>query len=182
MMECKKALVEASGDLEKAKEWLRVKGIAKAEKKEGRATGQGAIGIYQHHDGRKAVMIEVNCETDFVARNEKFIDFAGDLAKHVMALRPEFVSREEVPQDDIKREEDLIRAESAEELAKKPEAAQAKILEGRMRKYFEQRCLLDQKFVLEESKTVEQVVKEQIASLGENIKVRRFARLEVGEE
>ena len=181
MMECKKALVEAGGDIGKAKEVLRLKGIKTASKKEGRTTAQGRIGIYQHFDGRRACMVELNCETDFVARNEKFLELANNLAKHVMALAPRFVSREDVPAEEAKKEEALIAKESAEELAKKPEQARAKILEGRMRKFFEGLCLMDQSYVLDESKTVQQLLTEQVAALGENIRVGRIARVEVGE-
>lgn len=180
MMECKKALVESGGDIEKAKELLRLKGVKTAAKKEGRDTSQGIIGLYLHHDARRAVLVELNCETDFVARNEKFQLFANDLAKHVLAMRPDYVTREEVPAEIVAKEQAMIEAESADELAKKPAEARAKILEGRMRKFFEAHCMLDQKFVLDESKTIEQLLKEQVAALGENIKIRRFSRIEVG--
>lgn len=181
MMDCKKALTEAQGDFEKAKEVLRLKGLKTAEQKVGRATAQGMVGVYLHHDKKRAAMVEVDCETDFVARNEKFIEFSNNLAKHVMAMRPGYVSRAEIPEELRKKEESLVMAESAEELSKKPEAARAKIIEGRMKKYFQQHCLLDQNFVLDETRTVESMLKDLIATLGENIRVQRFSRIEIGD-
>jgi len=181
MMDCKKALGEVGGDFEKAKDLLRIRGLKAAEKKGGRTTAQGIIAIYHHHDKRRASLVEVNCETDFVARGEKFQAFASDLAKHVVAMRPSFVSRQEIPEDVRRKEEELILAESAAEMAGKPEAARAKMVEGRMRKFYQQHCLLDQNFVLDETKTVEALVRELIASIGENVRIRRFARMEVGD-
>ena len=179
MMDCKKALVEAEGDVEKAKDVIRQKGLAKVAKKAGRAAGEGLVGYYRHHDGKKAVILELNCETDFVARNEKFQELANDLAMHVLAASPSYVSREGVPEEDANREKEVILG--SEELQSKPEAAREKIVEGKMRKYYEQHCLLDQVFVKDESgKTVEQVLKDAIAGLGENIQVRRFSKIEVG--
>jgi len=181
MMDCKRALEEAGGDFEKAKDQLRIKGLKTAEKKAGRATAQGAIGHYLHHDGRKAVLVEVNCETDFVARNDKFKEFARGLAMHVAACKPQWVRKEDVPADAIEKEKALIEAESAGEMAKKPEAARAKIVEGRLQKYYAQHCLLEQPWVLDDSRRVEEVRKDLVASLGENVSVRRFSRIEVGE-
>jgi len=181
MMDCKRALDEAGGDVTKAEDNLRIKGVKTAEKKSGRATSQGGIGHYLHHDGKKAVIVEVKCETDFVARNDKFKEFAKGLAMHVAAAKPRWTNKEEVPADAIEKEKAMIAAESAEEMAKKPEAARAKIIEGRLQKFYAQHCLLEQPWVLDDKKKVADVVKEMVASIGENISVGRFARIEVGE-
>lgn len=181
LMDCKRALEEAAGDFEKAKDVLRIKGLKTADKKAGRAANQGAIGHYLHHDGRKAVLVEVNCETDFVARNDKFKEFARSVAMHVSAFRPQWVAKEEVPADTVERERALILAESAEEMAKKPEAAREKIVQGRLQKFFAQHCLLEQPWIHDDARKVEDVRKDLVASTGENISIRRFARIEVGE-
>ncbi len=181
MMDCKRALEEAGGDFEKAKDNLRIKGLKTAEKKADRAANQGGIGHYLHHDGRKAVLVEINCETDFVARNDKFKEFAKTLAMHIAANKPKWVRKEEVPAEAVEKERALILAESAEEMAKKPEAARAKIVDGRLQKYYAQHCLLEQMWVMDDKKKVEDVRKDLVASIGENITVRRFARIEVGE-
>ena len=181
MMDCKRALDEAGGDVAKAEDNLRIKGVKTAEKKSGRATSQGGIGHYLHHDGKKAVIVEVKCETDFVARNDKFKEFAKNLAMHIIAAKPRWTSKEEVPADAIEKEKALIAAESAEEMAKKPEAARAKIVEGRLQKYYAQHCLLEQPWVMDDKKKVADMVKELVASIGENVSVGRFARIEVGE-
>ncbi len=181
MMDCKKALDESGGDMSKAEENLRIKGIKTADKKAGRATSQGGIGHYLHHDGKKAVIVEVKCETDFVARNEKFKEFAKNLAMHVAAQKPRWTNKEEVPADAIEKEKQLIAAESAEEMSKKPEAARAKIIEGRLQKYFAQHCLVEQPWVFDDKKKVADVVKDLVAQIGENISIGRFARIEVGE-
>jgi len=181
MMDCKKALVEAEGDAGKAEILIRQKGLQKVAKKAGRTASEGFVGCYQHHDGKKAVLVELNCETDFVARNEKFQELANNLAMHVLALRPTYVSREQVPEDARKREEEVILG--SEELQSKPEAAREKIVEGKMRKFFEQSCLLDQAFVKDETgKTIDQVLKDAIVNLGENIQIRRFTKIEVGSD
>jgi len=181
MMDCKRALDESAGDVAKAEELLRIKGIKSADKKAGRATSQGGIGHYLHHDGKKAVIVEVKCETDFVARNDKFKEFAKGLAMHIAAHRPTWTSKEEVPAEAIEKEKAMIQAESAEEMAKKPEAARAKIIEGRLQKYYAQHCLLEQMWVYDDKKKVSDVVKEVVATIGENVTVGRFARIEVGE-
>ncbi len=178
LMDCKKALVESDGDIEKATEILRKKGLKTADKKSARATHQGTIGFYRHHDGKKAVMVEVQCESDFVGKNDAFQQFAADVAMHIMAMKPEYVDREQVPADIVKKEEELILA--SDELQKKPEAARGKIVEGRLRKFYESCCLLDQPFVKDDSKTVQGYLKETIGTLGENIKVERFVCYEVG--
>ncbi len=181
MMDCKRALEEAAGDFEKAKDVLRIKGLKTAEKVSTRETAQGAIGHYVHHDGKKAVIVEVNCQTDFVARTDKFKEFARTLAMHVAANKPRWVRREEVPAEAVEKEKALILAESAEEMAKKPEAARVKIIEGRLQKFFAQHCLVDQLWVMDDKKKVEDVRKDLVAATGENVSIRRFARIEVGE-
>jgi elongation factor Ts len=181
MMDCKRALDEAAGDVAKAEDNLRIKGVKTAEKKSGRATSQGGIGHYLHHNGKTAVIVEVKCETDFVARNDKFKEFAKNLAMHIAASKPRWGTKEEVPADAIEKEKALIAAESAEEMAKKPEAARAKIIEGRLQKYYAQHCLLEQPWVMDDKKKVSAMVTELVASIGENVSVGRFARIEVGE-
>jgi elongation factor Ts len=181
MMDCKRALDEAAGDVAKAEDNLRIKGVKTAEKKSGRATSQGGIGHYLHHTGKTAVIVEVKCETDFVARNEKFKEFAKHLAMHIAAAKPRWTTKEEVPAEAIEKEKALILAESAEEMAKKPEAARAKIIEGRLQKYYGAHCLVEQPWTMDDKKKVADVVKELIAGIGENISVGRFARIEVGE-
>jgi len=180
MMECKKALEEAGGDLGRAREILRIKGNKVADRKAGRETTQGTIGIYQHHDGKRAAMVLLACETDFVARNQKFQELARCLAKQVVAMSPEYVDRSQVPEESLRKEEELVRAESAGELQKKPAAAHAKIIEGRMKKFFEQRCLIDQTYVLDDSQTIEQMIRDAVSALGENIVIKKFARFEIG--
>ncbi|MBL8841311.1 MAG: translation elongation factor Ts [Planctomycetes bacterium] len=181
LMDCKRALEESAGDFEKAKDLLRIKGLKTADKKADRAANQGGIGHYLHHDGRKAVLVEVNCETDFVARNDKFKEFARNLAMHIAASKPQWVRKEEVPAEAVEKEKAMILAESAEEMAKKPEAARAKIVEGRMQKFYAQHCLLEQPWIMDDKRKVEDLRKDLIASIGENITIRRFARIEVGE-
>ncbi|MBM4014185.1 MAG: translation elongation factor Ts [Planctomycetes bacterium] len=181
LMDCKRALEEAQGDFEKARDLLRIKGLKTAEKKAGRAAGQGGIGHYLHHDGKKAVIVEVNCETDFVARNDKFKEFARTLAMHIISAKPQWVRKEDAPADAVEKEKSLIAAESAEEMAKKPEAARAKIIEGRLQKFYAQHCLLEQPWILDDKRKVEDIRKDLVASIGENITIGRFFRIEVGE-
>ncbi len=181
MMECKKCLEEAGGDMEKAVEVLKQRGLAQAEKKAGRTAAEGLITSYIHAGGKIGVLVEVNCETDFVAKNEDFQAFARDIAMHVAASDPAFVRREEIPQERVQKEKDLIRAQSAETIEGKPENVVEQILSGRLDKSLGAITLLEQPFVKDPDKTVEDVIKEMVAKLGENIKVRRFARFEVGE-
>jgi len=179
ILDCKKALGETGDDIEKAIDWLRAKGIASAAKKGSRAAAEGLVEAYIHAGGKIGVLIEVNCETDFVAMNENFRALVRDLAMHVAASAPEYVSRDEVPAEAVDRERSVQLERVMGE--GKPQAIAAKIVEGRLSKWFEEICLLDQKFIKDDSKTVEQVVKEAIASIGENIKVRRFTRFVMGE-
>ncbi|MBM4018964.1 MAG: translation elongation factor Ts [Planctomycetes bacterium] len=178
MMECKRALEEAGGNAEKAVEILRKKGLATAEKKAGRATAQGRIASYIHHNGRVGVMVEVNCETDFVAKNEHFQAFLNDLCLHVCAASPLAVRREEVGADLVERERRIAREQVA---GKKPDNVIEKIVEGKLAKWYAERVLLEQPFVKDQDRSVKDVLTELIQKTGENIVVRRFARFEVGE-
>jgi elongation factor Ts len=178
MMDCKKALGETGGDFVKAEEWLRKKGIAKAAGKEGRVAAEGLIGTYIH-GGRIGVLVEVNCETDFVARNPDFQDLVKDVAMQIAAANPKFVRREEVPTTNLDKEKEIQR-----ELLKqqgKPEAMLDKILVGKMEKYYEQVCLVDQLWVKDDKKKVGDMITERAAKIGEKVSVRRFMRYEVGE-
>ncbi|MDQ8184176.1 translation elongation factor Ts [Pelagicoccus sp. SDUM812002] len=178
LMDCKKALTEANGDLDAAATILRKKGIASADKKSGRATSEGLIDSYIHLGGKVGVLIEVNCETDFVAKNDDFKTFVKDVSLHIAALNPVCVSREEVPADLVEKEREV----AASQAEGKPAAAVQKIIEGKLNKYYSTVCLLDQPFVKDDSKTVQDVLTEQISKLGENMKIRRFVRYQIGEE
>lgn len=179
MMDCKNALVEAGGDLEKAIEVLRSKGLAKAAKKAGRVASEGLVEAYIHLGGRIGVLVEVNCETDFVAKTNEFKQLCRDIAMQIAAARPEFVTRDEVSPEIIEREKRILRQQALNE--GKPEKVIEKMVEGRMEKYFKESCLLEQVFIKDQDKTIQEVVNEYIVRLGENITVRRFARFEVGE-
>ncbi|HHX37974.1 MAG TPA: translation elongation factor Ts [Clostridiaceae bacterium] len=179
MMDCKKALIENDGDVEKAQAWLREQGILKASKKSGRIAAEGVVLSYIHGGGRVGVLIEVNIETDFAAKNEEFLQFVKDCAMQVAAMKPRWVSREEVSQEALDAEREIIRNTALNE--GKPEKIVDKIVEGKMGKFYEENCLLDMPFVKDESKTVGELQNELIAKIGENIKVRRFTRYEVGE-
>jgi elongation factor Ts len=179
MMDCKKALSETSGDFEKAIEYLRKKGIASASKKAGRATKEGSVSSYIHGEGKVGVLVEINCETDFVARTDQFKQFVKDVGMHIAAASPLFVRQEEVPADIIAKEKEIAVAQMA--ASGKPQAVLEKIAEGKVKKYFEDTCLMNQLFVKDPSKTIEQLLKETIATLGENIAIRRFARFGLGE-
>ena len=183
MMECKAALNEANGDEGQAVEILRKKGIATAGKKEGRVTAEGAVGSYIHMGGKVGVMVEVNCETDFVARGEEFQQLVKDIAMHIAAVDPKFVNRNEVPSDVLDKEREILmeQLKNDPKNASKPEDVLNKIIEGRVGKYYEESVLLDQPFVKDPSKTVGELVTEKIASIKENISVRRFTRYKMGE-
>ena len=178
MMDCKKALTESEGDFARAEEWLRKKGITGAAKKAGRTAAEGLIGSYVHN-GKIGALVEVNCETDFVARNEDFQALVRDLALHIAAANPTYARREEVPPGVLDSEKEIERTKLREQ--KKPEAMIDKILSGKMEKYFETVCLVDQPFVKDDKKKVHEVVTEAIAKIGENITIRRFSRFQVGE-
>lgn len=179
MMECKSALVEAKGDLGEAEVVLRKKGIASAAKKSGRAAKQGVIGSYIHPGAQLGVMIEVNCESDFVARTEDFQELVHDLAMQVAAADPQFVRKEEVTQAALDKERDIQRARALAE--GKPEKMVDKIVDGRMAKYYEEVCLYEQPFIKENTTTIADLIKAKIAKLGENISVSRFVRFKVGD-
>lgn len=180
MMECKKALVATDGNLDEAVVWLRKKGIASAEHKASRTTAQGLIGTYVHPGGQLGVMIEVNCESDFVARTDDFQDLVKDLAMQVAAADPKYLKRENVPAEALEKEREIQKARAIAE--GKPEKVAEKIVEGRMGKYYEEVCLYDQPFVKENTLTIDQLIKTKIAKLGENISVARFARFKVSEQ
>ncbi len=176
LLDCQKALTEAKGNTEEAITILRKKGAASAAKKADRATKEGLIESYIHLGGKVGVMIEVNCETDFVARNEDFRNFCKDLCLQIAAASPLYVSREQVPESDLQGERDI----AAAQVAGKPPAAAQKIIEGKLDKYFSTICLLDQPFVKTPEKTVKEVLTERISKTGENITIRRFARFQLG--
>jgi elongation factor Ts len=179
ILDCKKALTESGGDLEKAVDWLRAKGIANATKKSGRAATEGLVTAYIHAGGKIGVLLEVNCETDFVALNENFKQLCHDLAMHIAAAAPEYVSKDDVPADAIAREREIQKQRVIEE--GKPAAVADRIVEGRLGKFYEDSCLLEQKFVKDDSKTVREMLTDAVARIGENIKVRRFTRYVLGE-
>jgi len=183
MSDCKKALTEVSGDMDKAIDYLRAKGLAKAAKKAGREATEGLVVSYIHGGGRIGVLVEINCETDFVARNEDFAAFTRDVAMQIAAMAPQFVRKEEVPASAVEHEKAVLVAKAKEDPknANKPEAVLAKITEGQVSKWMKEICLLDQPFVKDPDKTIEQLQQELIAKIGENIKVRRFVRFELGE-
>ncbi len=179
MMDCKNALVEMDGDMEKAIDYLREKGIAKAAKKAGRIAAEGIVDSYIHMGGRVGVLLEVNCETDFVAKGDMFKALVHDIALQIAAANPQYVRPEEVPEEVIEKEKAILRAQALEE--GKPEKIVDKMVEGRIKTFYEDNCLLCQKFVKDPSKTIDQVVIEATAQIGEKISVRRFVRYEMGE-
>jgi elongation factor Ts len=179
MMDCKRALSEVNGDMEKAVELLREKGLAAAAKKAGRIAAEGIVDSYIHGDGRIGVLVEVNCETDFVAKTDEFKSFVRDMAMQIAASSPLYVKREEVPQADIEKEREIIKAQALNE--GKPEKVIDKIVDGRLEKFFKEVCLLEQPFVKDTDKSVKDVLTEKIATIGENINIRRFVRFERGE-
>jgi elongation factor Ts len=183
MMECKSALTEASGHEEQAIEILRKRGLASAKKREGRVAAEGAVGSYIHMGGKVGVLVEINCETDFVARSEEFQQLIKDIAMHVAAAEPRFVTREEIPAAVLDKEREIAReqAKNDPKNANKPDNLLDKIVEGRLNKFYEEAVLLDQPFVKEEKKTVGELITERVAKTGEKITIRRFARYKMGE-
>lgn len=179
MMDCKKALVETNGDMEKAIDYLREKGLAAAAKKAGRIAAEGIVESYIHMGGKIGVLIEVNCETDFVAKTPEFKEFVRDMAMQVAASRPTYVRREEVDPAELEKEKEILRAQALNE--GKPEKIVDRMVEGRIEKYYSQVCLLEQEFVKDTDKKVKDVLNEKIARIGENITIRRFVRYEMGE-
>jgi len=179
MMECKNALIEAKGDLAEGEIVLRKRGITSASKKASRSTKQGLIGTYIHHGGQLGVMVEVNCESDFVARTDDFQELVHDIAMHVAAADPQFIRKEDVTAAALDKEKDIQRARALAE--GKPEKIVDKIIEGRLAKFYEEICLYEQPFVKENTLTIDQLIKTKIAKLGENIVVSRFVRFKVGD-
>lgn len=179
ILDCKKALTEVSGNMEKAVEYLRKKGLASATKKAARVTKDGLIGQYIHAGGKLGVLVEVNCETDFVARTDEFQTFVRDMAMQIAAANPLYVRREEVPPNVLESEKEIYRSHAKE--SKKPEAVIEKIVSGKIESYFRDTCLLEQQFVKNPDKTIQNVMTELVAKLGENISIRRFTRFQLGE-
>lgn len=178
MMDCKKALMEANGDMAKAEKLLREKGLAQASKKASRTAKEGIIESYIHHGSKIGVLLEINCETDFVARNEMFKSFVHDVALHIAAADPLFVTMDQVPADDIEKEKDIYRKQAIND--GKPEKIVDKIAEGRIKKYYEECVLLEQAFVKDPEKKIGDLLKETIATIGENIVIKRFCRYVLG--
>lgn len=179
MMDCKNALEEAGGDVDKAIDILRKKGIAKAAKRADKVTAEGLVFSYIHGEGRIGVLLELNCETDFVAKTDQFKNLASDIAMHIAATNPKYLSREEVSAEDIAKEQEVYRAQLKNE--GKPEAMIEKILEGKMSKYYGEVCLLEQSFIKDEDKTITQLLTEKTGEIGEKVSLRRFVRFELGE-
>jgi len=179
MMECKKALQEVDGDKEKAINLLREKGLAKAAKRAGRTASQGIVDSYIHMGGKVGVLVEVNCETDFVARNEEFRAFVKDICLQVAATNPAYLNKDDVPQEDLEKEKEILRKQALNE--GKPEKIVEKIVAGRIEKFYQENCLMEQAFVKDPDLSIQQLLTEKIAKIGENILIRRFARFEMGE-
>ncbi|MBZ0273024.1 translation elongation factor Ts [bacterium] len=180
MMDCKKALTETGGDFEAAIEWLRKKGIARSEKRADRVAGQGVIGSYIHTGASIGVMVEINCETDFVARSADFQAFGRDVAMHIAAANPRWVRPEDVPAEIVDKEKDIYREEARG--TGKPENVLDKIAEGKLRKYYEDNCLVEQAFVKDPDKRINDLLADMLTKIGEKIEIRRFVRFQVGEE
>ncbi len=183
MMDCKKALEACDGNMEKATEWLREKGMATAAKKAGRIAAEGVVDSYIHMGGKVGVLLEVNCETDFVAKGDDFKAFAHDVALQIAAVKPLYVRREEVPAEIIEKEREIALAQinNDPKMASKPDMVKNKIIDGKIETYYKENCLLDQVFVKDSSKTINQLTIEQTAKCGEKVTIRRFVRFEMGE-
>ena len=179
-LDCRKALEEAGGDFEKAVDWLRERGLAKAAKRSDRDASEGVLELYNHGNGRVGVMVEVNCETDFVARSDTFRNLAHEIALQIAAASPQWVEEDDIPEDVIKREEEIARNRSIEE--GKPENIIGRIVEGRIKKFKDETVLMKQAYIRDEDLTIQEYLHEKIASIGENILIRRFTRWEVGEK
>ncbi len=181
MMDCKKALTETDGNIDKAIEYLREKGIATAAKKAGRIASQGIVDAYIHLGGKIGVIVEVNCETDFVARGDLFKEFVHNVALQIAAAKPSYVAKEEVPAEEIEKEKEILKAQALNEEKPKPLAIIEKMVEGRIQKYYQENCLLEQIYVKDNTKTITNLLTEAISSIGEKISIRRFVRYEMGE-
>lgn len=180
MMDCKKALEETNGDFDKAVEILRKKGIEVANKRSGRSASQGTVASYIHMGGKIGVLLEVNCESDFVAKSDDFNNFVKDVAMQIAAASPDWVNREEVPEDVLSKEKEILKEQALK--TGKPEKVIDKIVEGKLSKFYSERCLMDQHFVKDQDKTIKQLLDELMAKTGEKCLIRRFARYQVGEE
>jgi len=178
-LDCKKALEEVSGDMDKALDILKIRGVAKASKKVGRETPEGTVASYIHAGGKIGVMVEVNCETDFVARNEEFQAFVREVAMQIAASNPQYISKEEIPELELKKEKEVMKAQVIE--SGKPENIVEKIVEGKLEKFFEEVCLLNQTYIRDSKVKIDDLLQALIAKIGENIKVRRFTRFQLGE-
>ncbi|MGD9817922.1 MAG: translation elongation factor Ts [Desulfomonilaceae bacterium] len=180
LMDCKKALVESEGNVEKAVEYLRKKGALKAAKREGRATSEGRIGSYIHMNGKIGVLLEVNCESDFVAKTDQFAELVHDICMHIAASSPRWISSDNVPEDVLAKEKEIYMTQAKE--AGKPEKMLEKIAEGKLKKFFSEVCLLEQPFVKDPDRTVGDLIKDKIAQLGENMTIGRFVRFQLGQD
>lgn len=179
VLDCRKALSECSNDLEKAVDYLREKGLAKAAKKAGRAASEGRVFSYIHTNGKIGTLVELNCETDFVARTDEFQNLGKEIAMHIAAAGPSYLTPEDVPQGDLEREKEIYRQQALDE--GKPAQIVDKIAEGRIAKFYEESCLMEQKYIRDPEKKIKDMVIQEIAKLGENIVVRRFSRFNIGE-
>lgn len=179
MLDCKKALDETNGDIEKAIAVLREKGLSAAANKAGRIATEGVVESYIHAGGRIGVLVEINCETDFVGKTDQFKEFARDIAMHIAGASPKYVRREEVPTEELEKEKEILKNQALNE--GKPEKIVEKMVEGRINKYYEEYCLLEQSFIKDPDKTINTLLNEKISTIGENISIRRFARFELGE-
>jgi elongation factor Ts len=180
IMDCKEALSECNGDISKAVDFLRKKGLATAAKRAGRATTEGIIESYIHMDSKLGVLVEINCETDFVAKNEDFKEFAKNIAMHITATNPVSIRPEDVPKETIDKEKEIYRAQVLD--MGKPEKIADKIVDGKMKKYFKENCLMNQSYVRDPDITIEDLLNEMVAKIGENITIKRFSRFKIGEE
>jgi len=180
MMDCKKALADTNGNEEEAVKWLRERGISKAQKKSDKAAQEGFIGSYVHSNGQIGVLVEINCETDFVAKNEQFRELAKNISMQIAAANPVYVSSDEVPQERVNQERELYSKQAEQE--GKPDHVVEKIVDGKMQKFYQEICLLEQTYVKDDSLKIQDVINDMVAVLGEKIEVRRFVRMEVGEQ
>ncbi len=179
MMDCKRALADTDGDLEKAVDFLRKKGLAKAQKRAGRATSEGIIYSYIHQGAKLGVLVEINCESDFVAKTDDFIEFAKNIAMHIAAANPAGLNQEDIPQEVVDRERDVYRSQALEQ--GKPEKIIDKIIDGQVQKFFKESCLMSQAYIRDPKQSIEELTTETIAKIGENIQIKRFVRFQVGE-
>ena len=180
MMDCKKALVESGGDEEKALAWLRQKGLSKAQKRAGKTASEGMIGSYIHMNGKIGVLVEINCETDFVAKSDKFQEFAKNIAMQIAASSPQYISPEDIPEEVLEKEKEIYTNQAKEE--GKPENIIPRIVEGKLKKFYKEVCLLEQPYIRDDSLSIQDLLNELVSVLGEKIVIRRFVRFEVGEK